>query len=74
MSKIELETGFSEFHGKGIIWCGKDTKKVSLENLLHHIDLFRIEFTDSVPAVEDGKVIGHARKVIGGKAWVVYVQ
>jgi hypothetical protein len=74
MTKIQVETGFQEYHGKGIVWCGKDTKRVSLASLLRHIELHRIEFTESVPAVEDGKVIGHARKVIGSSAWVVYLD
>lgn len=74
MKKIELESGFVDFHGKGIVFCGKSTKKVTLEHLLHHIDIFRIKFTESIPAVEDGKVVGHARKVIGSDAWVVYVD
>ena len=74
MKTLEVESGFCNFHGKGIVWCGKDVKKVSLENLLNHIDIFRIEFTDSIPALEDGKVIGHARKVVDGSAWVVYVD
>lgn len=74
MKNIEVEEGFSQFHGRGIVWCGKGVKRVSLDDLLRHIILFQIKLTDSIPAIEAGQVIGHARKVVNVSAWVVFVD
>lgn len=69
---IEVETGFQKFFGnKSIVFGGE---KVTLSQLLAHVDFWKIEFCDSLPVVEDGRIIGHGRKVYGRTVYAIYLD
>ncbi len=77
---IKVEPGFvAEFGRNSIVWSGQSggpnrTRKVNLDSLLAHVELYDLKFCEAVNVIESGQVIGHARKVIGLDQYVIYIH
>ena len=69
---IELESGFSEFYGSAAtVICGAQNIKVSDDVLAKYTTFWGVTFCAPVPATEDGRVVGYARKLSGSRDVVI---